>query len=154
MFAHPRCTCTRASLSELTQLMERGRDRMQAAVVFMVPRGASEDWTKTDLWASAARIPGVTVLRDAGEEAARFGAATSGSVVLYGADGSLLFHGGITPSRGHEGDSFGRERILAFLTTGKADRADAPVFGCALQDDGQAVRVASGATEETEKESR
>ena len=42
------------------------------------------------------------------------------------------FSGGLTSSRGHEGDSFGVRRIASLLTTGTADRRDSPVFGCAL----------------------
>jgi len=86
------------------------------------------------------------VLRDDGAvEAGRFGIATSGTVALYDRGGKLLFHGGITPARGHEGDSFGRERIVSLLTSGRSDRADAPVFGCALSND-EPVRVADSGT--------
>lgn len=134
MFAHPRCGCTRASIAELAQLMVRSSDQIDAYVLFLSPAGEGKEWTRTDLWSSAARIPGVTAMSDEnGREAARFGIATSGGVVLYDNEGKLLFHGGITPARGHEGDSFGRERILSLLATGKADRNDAPVFGCELQ---------------------
>jgi hypothetical protein len=142
LFAHPRCACTRATLSELARLLARYRDRLDVWVLFAAPQGSGEDFSRTDLWSSAARIPGVRVLRDDGAvEADRFGIATSGTVALYDARGKLLFHGGITPARGHEGDSFGRERVVSLLTTGKADRADAPVFGCALSD-GEPVRLA------------
>jgi len=135
LFAHPRCACTRATIAELAELMARYHDRLEARVLFLAPRGAAADFTATDLWSSAGRIPGVTVARDeGGEEAARFGVATSGEVALYDASGKLAFHGGITPARGHEGDSFGRRRIAALLEGGRADRNDAPVFGCALQD--------------------
>jgi hypothetical protein len=76
------------------------------------------------------------VLRDeGGREGSRFAVGTSGGVVLYDTRGRLLFRGGITAARGHEGDSFGQERIASLLTTGAADRADAPVFGCALEDE-------------------
>lgn len=137
LFAHPRCACTRATLSELAGLMARYGDRLDAWVLFAAPEGTAEEFSRTDLWSSAARIPGVHVLRDErATEAERFGVATSGTVALYDARGKLLFHGGITPARGHEGDSFGRERIVSLLTTGKSDRADAPVFGCALFNDG------------------
>jgi len=136
LFAHPRCACTRASVAELARLMARFHDRVDARVLFWTPAGTPRDWNATDLWTSAGRIPGVTVLRDeAGREASRFAVATSGGVVLYDARGRLLFRGGITAARGHEGDSFGQERIASLLTTGAADRADAPVFGCALEDE-------------------
>ena len=76
----------------------------------------------------------VLVDRDAdGVEAARFGAKTSGQALLYAADGRLLFHGGLTPSRGHEGDNEGLRRVTAILD-GKAARDESPVFGCSLRD--------------------
>jgi hypothetical protein len=133
MFAHPGCTCTRASIAELALIMSRFHDRLDATVLFWSPRDAPREWEGDGLWTSAARIPRVSVLRDRdGREASRFGVSTSGGVVLYDQGGRLLFKGGITPARGHEGDSFGRERIASLLTTGTADRADAPVFGCEL----------------------
>lgn len=147
LFAHPRCACTRASIAELAGLMARSHDRLAAYVLFTVPSGSGDDFARTDLWSSAQRIPGVRVLRDdGGAEAARFGMATSGAVALYDPRGKLVFHGGITPARGHEGDSFGRRRIASILATGAADRTDAPVFGCALRDE-EPVRMAHMTTE-------
>jgi hypothetical protein len=133
MFAHPHCPCSRASVAELARLMAALPVRPAAYVLFVHPHGISADWDQTDLRRSAAAIPGVTVLSDVdGIEAARFHALTSGLTLVYDGEGRLLFRGGVTSSRGHEGNSFGRERIISLLTTGKADRTDSPVFGCAL----------------------
>jgi len=145
LFAHPKCPCTRASIAELAELMARFHDRLDAYVLFLAPRDAGADFADTDLWSSAKRIPGVSVLRDDSGEAGRFGIATSGSVALYDREGRLAFHGGITPARGHQGDSFGRQRIASLLTTGAADRVNAPVFGCALQDE-DSTRIARAET--------
>jgi hypothetical protein len=77
----------------------------------------------------------VQVHIDAGnEEAALFGAKTSGEVAVYDGRGKRLFHGGLTASRGHVGPSMGRTRVTALLREGKADHASASVFGCALAD--------------------
>jgi hypothetical protein len=134
MFAHPRCVCTRASLAELSHLMARVQDRAAAAVVFLRPRDTDDEWGRTDLWERASSIPGVAVLSDEdGLEARRFRAVTSGATLVYDQGGRLLFNGGITPSRGHEGDSLGQRRIVSLLTTGVADRSSSPVFGCALR---------------------
>jgi hypothetical protein len=136
LFAHPKCPCTRASVAELARLMSRFDDRLSAEVVFLRPAGVGAEWDHTELWERASAIPGVTAVRDdAGVEAARFRAVTSGLAVLYDAEGRLLFSGGITAARGHEGDSFGTRRISALLRTGETDRADAPVFGCSLGHD-------------------
>jgi hypothetical protein len=134
MFAHPQCPCTQASVSELARLMARFDGRLAGYVVFAKPADVAEDWENTSLRRRAAAIAGVSVVSDEGGiEAARFRAFTSGATVLYGPDGRLLFNGGITAARGHEGDSFGMRRISSLLTTGKADRSDAPVFGCVIQ---------------------
>jgi len=132
MFAHPHCPCTRASVSELARLAA-GHPELSTRVLFLKPEDVPDGWERTGLWRTVAGIPGAVPLRDdRGREAARFGAVTSGFTILYDADGKLLFSGGITASRGHEGDSFGRRRIASLLRTGSADRRDAPVFGCAL----------------------
>ena len=132
-FAHPMCPCTRASLAELDRLMPRLGPNVAARVVLSRPSPPPAEWEGSGMAERAATIPGVTVFHDdGGFEAARFEARTSGLTLLYDADGRLRFRGGITESRGHEGESFGSQRILSLVRTGTADRANAPVFGCAL----------------------
>src|ERR1041384_1455367 len=73
MLAHPHCPCTRASIGELARLMTQAQGRVTAYVLFVKPPGFATDWEKTDLWASAAAIPGVQVVGDdEGIEAGRF----------------------------------------------------------------------------------
>jgi hypothetical protein len=136
LFAHPRCPCTRASLSELARLASRVEARPRIYVVFDLPRGLAAEWAEGDLWTSAARIPGARAVADLdGAESARFAARTSGTTLLYASDGRLLFTGGLTAARAHEGDSFGQQRLIALLEGRTPDRADSPVFGCALPAD-------------------
>ncbi len=133
MLAHPRCTCTRASLAELSELMTRARTKPRAFVVFIKPGQMGDDWELTDLWRTASRIPGVSVVRDdEGRQAARFGAETSGQTFLYDARGRLLFSGGTTGARGHAGDNAGRATLLALLHGETPQRKGSPVFGCPL----------------------
>lgn len=135
MFAHPHCPCTRASLAELSRLMTVARGRVAAHVLFIKPTGAGAEWVESDLWASAGAIPGVSVGADeGGREAARFGAGTSGLTLLYGVDGRLLFSGGMTASRGHEGDNAGRDALAGLLTGDEGGVSETPVFGCQLFD--------------------
>jgi len=131
--AHPRCPCTRASLAELELIMARSHGRLEATVLFVRPRGFTDDWTRSDLWRRASAIPGVTPAIDPlGEEARRFGAVTSGQCAVYEANGALVFSGGITGARGHAGDNAGRGAILALLANEPNRRATTSVFGCAL----------------------
>jgi hypothetical protein len=142
MLAHPHCPCTRATIGELASIMAHSQGRLTACVVFLKPSGFSDEWEKTDLWQSAASIPGVNVIVDNdGAEADRFNAATSGQTLLYSADGRLLFSGGITASRGHSGDNAGRSAIISFANAGVADRSETAVFGCPLFDPDSLCRV-------------
>ncbi len=142
MAIHPRCPCTRSSIAELARLSTRLRGRVSIRALIWAPDAPAVDWAPTDLVASVARIPNVEVAPDrGGRMAARLGLATSGHVALFGPSGALEFVGGLTPSRGHEGDSFGREQILAYFD-GEAHAARGPVFGCALFDDERVGEVA------------
>lgn len=140
MLAHPRCPCTRASIGELAELMTRVGDCLSAKVLFVAPEGVDWLWTDTDLWRSAAAIPGVEVVRDTrGVEAHRFGAETSGQALVYDASGMLVYRGGMTPARGHAGSPVGRDRLAALVLADSP--TSLPVFGCSLGDpNGGAVR--------------
>jgi hypothetical protein len=138
MLAHTKCACTRASLHQLARLManlETGQ--VDAFVVFVGP--LDDERSLDDLRATARAIPGVRVTEDAAEAQA-FGARTSGQVLLFDAGGSVLFRGGITPARGHEGDSRGRDTVQHLLAAQPASPpsahptpiASSDVFGCSL----------------------
>jgi hypothetical protein len=133
MFVHPQCPCTRASVGELARLMAHTPKPLDAHVLFLAPKGFSVDWVKSDLWRSASEIPGVTTTVDHdGIEATRFHATTSGNIALYGSTGNLLFSGGITPSRGHFGDSIGLDSAIASLSGNPTKPCNSAVFGCPL----------------------
>lgn len=133
MVAHPYCPCTRASIAELSWIMTKLKGRVAATVLFFED-DSTTDLKGTEHWASAARIDGVHVVADPeGRQAEAFGAFTSGQVYLYGTDGVLLFSGGITPSRAHQGDNVGRRRIVDLVTQGISDRDASAVYGCELR---------------------
>lgn len=130
--AHPHCPCTRATIAELARLLARCQGEVSAHVLFLEPNGSHE---RADLWDEAEAIPGVRVHADpSGAEAARFGAVTSGHALLFDAGGDLRYSGGITGSRGHEGDNAGREAVISLATRGSSARSRMPVFGCPLFD--------------------
>jgi hypothetical protein len=134
MLVHPQCTCSGASLDELAELLARSRPRPKTFVLFLKPEAFADGWEQSDLWAAAARLPGVTVIRDTGGvQAARFGGATSGQTFLYDARGRLQFSGGITAARAHAGENAGRSAVVA-LVNGAAmpGPARTSVFGCPL----------------------
>jgi hypothetical protein len=133
LFAHPQCPCTEASLHELVGLLAETQNRVSVTVVFTIPDGVPAGWEQGDLWNSATNIHGIRVIRDqGGQEAHRFDVKGSGHTLLYAPSGRLLFSGGITASRGHEGDNVGRSAIVSFILTGHAPVSHTPVFGCSL----------------------
>jgi hypothetical protein len=120
-------------ISELEQIMAYGPERLDARVEFYKPENFPRDWEKTDLWKAAAAIPGVTVSSDLDGQAARlFGATTSGYVALYDTRGELVFHGGITGSRGHTGANRGSSAVLDYLSQGNSESHQTYTFGCPL----------------------
>ena len=132
MLAHPQCTCTRASLAELAEVLARAEQAPKTYVVFLKPSQFPAGWEQSDTWLSASRLKNVTVVRDDdGREAQAFGAATSGQTLLYDAAGALLFSGGLTGARAHQGDNAGRRSVVALLNNQQAGRSS-NVFGCPL----------------------
>jgi hypothetical protein len=67
-----------------------------------------------------------------GIESSHFRAFASGHTVLYSRDGRLLFEGGITISRGHEGENLGEDLIASLLNGTATKEAHTPIFGCSL----------------------
>lgn len=138
VFAHPDCPCTRATLAELGIVEARLAGRVKALVEFVKPEATSSEVRSSSLWAEAESIPGASAGFDAGaREAHLFAATTSGQALLYNPQGRLVFTGGITAARGHEGDNDGVAAVIA-LASGRAAPSRNPVFGCSLLDPGPA----------------
>lgn len=132
MFLHPRCPCSAATLSELERILPVINGRVDVHLNFLLPSERPAEWARARHWRRAVKFPGVRLRADdAGREAARFGARTSGETFLFTPSGELIFRGGITPARGHEGDSVGKQAILAYFR-GERGAADAKTFGCAI----------------------
>src|SRR5262249_23558686 len=108
--------------------------KVTAFVLFSKPGASEEDIRGSDLWKKAALVPGVTAVHDAeGSESQVFQGQVSGQTMLYSPDRNLVFSGGITSARGHQGDNEGAEAIVRLVKGGAAGSSRAPVFGCALQ---------------------
>jgi hypothetical protein len=133
VFVHPRCPCTRASLGELEHILSCCQGSLRAYVIAFRPAIAEAGWEHTDLWRIASKLHGIRLLSDVdGMLARRFGATTSGHTLLYDESGRLLFDGGITSARGHQGDNAGRRAISAILTGNGDVVRTTSVFGCPI----------------------
>ena len=133
LFVHPKCSCTRASLSELAIVLTKARNLVNTMVVFYKPQKFNNAWVESDLWNYAKKLPQTKVIIDPeGKEAQKYGAKTSGQTILYGEEGKLLFAGGITISRAHEGDNLGRASLIDILLGKKIKTKMTETFGCNL----------------------
>lgn len=133
MFLHPECPCSRASVTELSRLMTRMPRDLAVVAYFLQLDG--EEWSAKNsvLWKTVSRLPGVRIVPDLhGEMAKVFGAETSGTTLLYDAEGNLRFRGGITSGRGHEGENESEEALISSLREMRAQPTSTNVFGCSL----------------------
>jgi len=122
VFAHPFCPCTRATFDELEKILAQAGDGVVVHVVMAPIDDPDEGGALPESFRRAQRIPGVDVRWDAGGgEARRFGAHTSGQVLLYDAAGQLAFQGGMTPARGEAGDNAGESRLAGLFGKRPAD---------------------------------
>lgn len=133
MAVHPRCPCTRASVYELERLAVRCRGLLRCRVLVYEPEGGGEGWGSNDPFSLGARLPSAEIQADPGGRiAAALGCEVSGAVVLFDAQGTPQFWGGITPGRGHAGDNRGSDAI-ASLVLGQSQLVQtSPVYGCGL----------------------
>jgi hypothetical protein len=144
VFAHPKCPCLAASIEELNRIAAKTYGKLRIVVMFYRPRSFDDSWTRTATRKRAEAIPGVVAAIDPdGVEARRFGAATSGHVVLFNRDGVRLYFGGITNSRGHAGDNPGGQAVVAATLQGRIERSFQPVFGCPLFNDSKSSDLAA-----------
>lgn len=134
VFLHPSCSCSVATVNEIRSLGLSAMQPRSAPEVTMFFAGMSREESQSSaLWKQARQIPGAHVIWDEeGRESKLFGALTSGIALLYSSRGELLFHGGVTGSRGHEGDNYGLARLAEAIRTGREVSAPGFVFGCAL----------------------
>ena len=135
LFAHPQCPCTRASLQELSRLIAHVPEAANVQVIFPRLSEVGTTWDEAPVVQFAGNVHGAqTSWDDNGRLARIFGARTSGHTLLYDVQGRLLFSGGLTSLRAHEGASTGNQAVLAHLRGESTAPASAPVFGCSLFD--------------------
>ena len=134
---HPRCSCSTATADELADLLGWTPEAFDLVLVSFVPMPEVGDWPKPKVPTPLERFHPRIVADPNGRLAERLGAQTSGHVLVYDAADRLVFSGGVTPGRGHHGDTEGQRTLREFFA-GRTNVAGsavlARVFGCAIQD--------------------
>ena len=130
---HPECTCSVATLEELARISEECSGQLKIVAVFSEYSSLPEKVEESSLWKRAVAIPGLAALVDHdGSLRAGLGSLTSGDCLLADPAGVVLYHGGITSSRGHAGASAGGDAIISLARGNGSHLKTAPVFGCGL----------------------
>lgn len=130
---HPRCPCSRATVNELAKILSRAPHCSDVTVLLYKPPNELDSWLEGALLDACRRMHCQVRPDPGGRLAASLGSLTSGGVVLYDADGKLRYQGGITSSRGHEGDNAGERAIIEILQGHRDSHRSMPVFGCPIQ---------------------
>ena len=137
-FVHPRCVCTRATVKQLLNTLEAHPGAELIVSVFTpmnVPTQDRTTWEGSEyVKLIQAELPRAKIVVDqGGVQAWRFGALTSGTILVYDPEGNEIFRGGITDRRGGEGDNAGLQQLAKILTGEQIAQAHpTPVFGCPL----------------------
>jgi len=138
-FVHPQCPCTFASLAELERVVAQPDISLQIIVILDCPTEKLDEWLQTAVAKRAKGISNARILVDSdGQLASKFRASVSGQCLLYSPNGKLVFQGGLTASRGHEGESFGQALLIQMLSLRAPTELESrqpqevPVYGCEL----------------------
>lgn len=132
-FLHPRCPCSRATVTQLARTSSRRGLTEKFQVVFFCPADKPDAWAQQELWQLASACSGLQCSIDhGGRRTAQFGVRTSGHVLAFDSDGRKVFSGGITPSRGHEGKCLGSQLLEKICDGHLIAPVDLPVFGCEI----------------------
>jgi len=102
---HPQCPCTLASNFEIQRILQREYPDLNILTII-----------RTNDTTISSPIGG-DILYDANGYLSRtLGINTSGHVILYNSEGNAIYSGGVTPSRGHRGNSFGGHSLRQLLS--------------------------------------
>ena len=134
VFLHPYCPCSLATLHELESLLARmAKNKPDTRIIFFKPGQDSVSWQRGKLWQEAKKLTSATIVLDNdGSQSLLFHAHFSGQILLYSAEGNLLYNGGLTISRGHEGKNPGADYLYSLLIHKAFNLRTTPVFGCPL----------------------
>lgn len=133
VFLHPECPCSRATVAEVARFAAEVPTPPAIKFYFRDSAELGRPAQEASLWEDARLIPGVEVIADRdGVVSKMFGAETSGTCLLYDVAGRLLFHGGVSGARGHEGDNTNKDLLLASLRDAPTSAVKTPIYGCSI----------------------
>ena len=133
LFLHPKCPCSVSTLREMERALSGNSDQVEVQIGLFCPPNEPDEWTKTSLSKFAEHLkPGSTFIDRSAVEARRFGVLTSGHVLVFSASGKILFSGGVTAAKGHDGENRGGLALRSLCRGDDLPLIEQPVFGCPI----------------------
>ena len=129
---HPHCPCSKATVAELNKVLGHAPGKCELVVYAFKPKDEPAAWLESSTISTLKKLKARIEVDDDGAIARDLGLNTSGQIQLYSSQGDLLYNGGITSGRGHEGDNVGAQTVIDLLQKGGSNRKSAPVFGCPI----------------------
>lgn len=132
LFYHPHCPCTLATARNLERLRSAIKVPVSIHAYAFCPSAAAVQWIESETTRTLQGIEDLTVFPDYGGQKCReYGALTSGQVCVYSPAGQLVFSGGLSSGRGHEGENISTRHFIEQLNDQtKSNCIYQPVFGC------------------------
>ncbi|MFK7817562.1 MAG: hypothetical protein AB8G99_02490 [Planctomycetaceae bacterium] len=145
VFLHPHCACSVASVRQLERALPHIAQPVSLRLFFYCPGGEADIWVRANVWDAASHLPGADRVIDRdGKTARQFGATTSGHICVFSSDGRLVFSGGITPGRGHEGDNPASDALVSAANGILSEPFISPAFGCPFFENDQSMASIGG----------
>jgi len=129
---HPHCPCSKATVAELNKILGHAPGKRELVAYVFKPKDEAPDWIESATVSSLKKLSVRVELDNDGCMARQLGLSASGQIQFYSAKGELLYDGGITSARGHQGDNVGAQTVIDLLQKGGSSRKSAPVFGCPI----------------------
>ena len=136
VFLHPQCPCAAATVEEISRMLAKAGQQADLQLVVFRPENQSQEWSETPTIQRAQLLGASRCWDDVnGRIASQFHVSTSGQVLLFETDGRLLFNGGVTDSRGHQGDNPNADALIQLLMQSSQNMQQTvvrDVFGCEI----------------------
>jgi len=131
---HPKCSCSTATLKEVERLKIGLKDKLDVKLVFISYGDKSKNWYQGPVWDLAVSMKkNVSIVLDNdGQILKTLGTKTSGTAYLVGPDLKVVFQGGLTPIRGHEGATSGQAFIASWVKGNTKSSLIQKIFGCGV----------------------
>lgn len=133
LFYHPHCPCTKTTARNLQRLLKQVPDDYRFLSFAFAPDAVADEWIESATTSMVQQMGAEVIVDRGGDRADEFGAKTSGHVLVYDPKGKLTFSGGVTASRGHEGECQATHELKRRLVRSSKEIFYWPVFGCSIE---------------------